>query len=117
MSGEPSHCYLTYLSPSNGKGRTIVTCVFEFIEVTPLQHHLAVIRTDGTASITGRRNGLVRSPEEQLWRPLQWSVSMLHLNEIPLRRVFMDLDGSTQRPDSFVNQCIHLAWYPFQKNL
>jgi hypothetical protein len=36
-----------------------------------------------------------------LGKPLQWDICLLHLNELPLRHVFMKLDGTTKGPDKF----------------
>ena len=36
-----------------------------------------------------------------LKRPLQWSICLLHLNELPLRHIFMELNSSTNGPGIF----------------
>ena len=66
-----------------------------------LSDTLKVAGTDGTASMTGNKAGFIRCLEEKLGRPLQWVVCLLHCNELPLRHVFPELDGTTKSPDSF----------------
>ena len=52
--------------------------------------------------MTGHSGGVMRIVEERLGRPLQWSICLLHCNELPLRHVFRLLDGVTiTGPDSF----------------
>ena len=66
-----------------------------------MHNKLAVVGTDGTASMTGKYNGCIRSLEKLLNKPLQWVICLLHTNEPPLRHVFTMLDGTTKSPDSF----------------
>jgi len=51
--------------------------------------------------MTGAYKGAIRLLEERLNKPLQWAICLLHFNELPLRRVFISLDGVTKSPDSF----------------
>ena len=99
--GEPGSYYLTHFSPEDGKGRTIAQKLFDSFSGTELEGKLAVVGTDGTASMTGKHNGCIRSLEELLHRPLQWVVCLLHTNELPLRHVFAALDGATSGTDTF----------------
>ena len=57
---QPGEFYLTHLSPSNGKGQTIAEEVFNAIKGMELCDVLAVIGTDGTASMTGVMNGFIK---------------------------------------------------------
>ena len=59
-----------------------------------------MVGSDSTASMTGCKNGAIRCIEEILGRPLQWAICLLHLNELPLRQVFVTLDGTIKSPDS-----------------
>ena len=82
--GQREEFYLTHLSPSNGKGQTIAEEVYNAIEDTELCDVLAVIGTDGTASMTG----FIRCLEDKLASPLQWVICLLHCSELLLRHVF-----------------------------
>ena len=69
--GEPGSYYLTYVSPKDGKGRTIAQNLFDSIHGTELEDRLAIVDTDGTAYMTGKYNGCIRHLEELVPRPLQ----------------------------------------------
>ena len=101
LVGEPGGYYLTHLSPPNGKGRVLAKEIFDSISDTELCRNLMILGSDGTASMTGRFNGCIRAMEELVQRPLQWAICLLHTNELPLRHVFTELDGTTKSPDSF----------------
>ena len=75
--------------------------MFDSFSGTELEGKLAIVGTDGTASMTGKHNGCIRNLEELLHRPLQLVVCLLHTNELPLRHVFATLDGATSGPDTF----------------
>ena len=75
--------------------------IFNTIVDTELHKKLAVVGTDGTASMTGKYIGCIRSLEKLLNKPLQWVICLLHTNVLPLRHVFKMLDGTTKSPDSF----------------
>ena len=101
LIGEPGEYYLTHFSTEDGKGRTIAQKIFNTIVDTELHNKLAVVGTDGTASMTGKYNGCIWSLEKLLNKPLEWVICLLHTNELPLRQVFTMLDGTTKSPDSF----------------
>ena len=89
MVGDPGEYYLSYFSTEDGKGSSIA------------KEDLTVIGTAGPATITGINKGCMRKLKEALQRPLQWVVCLLHTNELSLRHVFLELDGSTKSPDAF----------------
>ena len=62
---------------------------------------LAIVGTNGTASMTGKHNGCLHGLEELLNKPLHWIVCLLYTNELPLRLVFGVLDGSLSCPGTF----------------
>ena len=110
LIGEPGEYYLTHFSTEDSKGRAIAQKIFDIIFHTELHDKLAVVGTDGTASMTGKYNGCIRSLEELLNKPLQWVICLLHTNELPLRHVFTMLDGTTKSPDSFsgpIGKCLN----------
>ena len=110
--GEPGELYLTHFAPTDGRGESIALKVHEFVKGTPLEKSLKIIGVDGTAVMTGSHSGLIRSLELKLGKSLQWSVCLLHANELPLRHVFIHLDGTTNSPDSFkgpIGQQLHFC--------
>lgn len=48
--------------------------------------YIRLIGSDGPPSNTGWKGGLIRLLEEELERPLQRSICLLHLNELPFKR-------------------------------
>ena len=50
---------------------------------------------------TGRLNGIIRNLEVKLQRPLQWSICLLHFNELPFKRLFEKIDGRPTGPDTW----------------
>jgi len=59
--GEPGACYLTHVSPQDGRGITIANEVYDAIKGTELSDTLKVVGTDGTASMTVNKAGFIRS--------------------------------------------------------
>ena len=98
---EPGTYYLSHFSPKDGKGRTIAKKLFDLFKDTELELKLAIVRANGTASMTGKRNGCLRGLEKLLNKSLQWIVCLLYTNELSLRVVFGVLDGSLSGSDTF----------------
>ena len=49
----------------------------------------------------GKSKRFIASLETLIGSPMQWVICLLHLNELPLRHVFQNLDGVTYGPHSF----------------
>ena len=45
------------------------------------------------------RRMALRKIEEQLGRPLQWLVCQLHMNELPFRKYFSNVDEENKQQD------------------
>ena len=101
MIGEPSEYYLSHFSTEDGKGSLNDDGIYRVIKGTDLKENLAVIGTDGAATITNINKGCIGKLGEALQRSLQWMVCLLHTNELLLRHVFVELDGSTKNPNAF----------------
>ena len=56
---------------------------------------------DSTRVNAGVNNGVFCLVELELGFPVQHVVCLLHLNELPLRHLFCNIDGVTSGPDSF----------------
>ena len=98
---EPNGFYLSHVMPEDGTGYKIATSVYSAIKDTALEQKLKIVGSDETAVMTGKSEGFIASTETLIGRPLQWVICLLHLNELPLRHVFQNLDGVTSGPDSF----------------
>ena len=62
---------------------------------------LELVNVDGTVGNTGHESGLLALLEEDLGRPVQWSVCILHHLERPWIRLFLSLDGRSLSKDTF----------------
>ncbi|KAB7494258.1 hypothetical protein Anas_01934 [Armadillidium nasatum] len=96
ITGEPGDFYLDHFSPESGKGIDIAHGIYKKVCGTELENRLSLVKADGTNVNTGHRNGSIRNLEMFLGKPLQHDICLLHLNELPLRHVFMKLDGTTK---------------------
>ena len=101
MVGQPGEYYRSHFYTEDGKGSSIADGIYRVIKSSDLEENLTVIGTDGAATMTGINKGCIRKLEEALQRSLQWMVCHLRTNELPLRHVFVELDGSTKSPDAF----------------
>ena len=93
--GEPNGFYLSHVMPEDGTGYKIATSVYSAIKDTAQEQKLKVVGSDGIAVMTGKSKGFIASLETLIGRILQWVICLLHLNELPLRHVFQNLDGIT----------------------
>ena len=87
--------------PEDGTGYKIVTSVYSAIKDTALDPKWNIVGSDGIAVMTGKNKGFIASLETSTGRPLQWATCLFHLNELPLRDVFQNLDGATFGPNFF----------------
>ena len=99
--GEPNGFYLSHVMPEDGTGYKIATLVYSAIKDIALKQKLKIVGSDGTAVMTGKSKGFIALLETLIGRSLQWVTCLLHLNELPLRHVFQNLDGVTSGPHSF----------------
>ena len=98
---EPGEFYLSHTTPNSRKEIDISASIHEEIKDIPLEDDLRIIKSDGTPIMTGEYNGAIRKLEELLGRPLQWCICLLHCIELPLRHVFLLVDGTSTASDSF----------------
>nr|CAI5823863.1 unnamed protein product [Callosobruchus analis] len=76
--------------------------------------NLKLIGCDGTNVNTGWKGGAIRLIEEQLGRPLQWAICLLHTNVKPLRHLLQKNARSYERPiGSLLNDCKKAAVVQF----
>ena len=62
------------------------------IKTTKLKKNLHVTGSYETAVMSGHSCGVIHIFEEQLGRPLTWSICLLHCKELPWRRALRLLD-------------------------
>ncbi|CAG9827121.1 unnamed protein product [Diabrotica balteata] len=99
---EPGFKYLNHITPTSVTGRHIATSILNFFEESGIgTGNLLVVGCDGTAVNTGRKNGVLLFLKIELKRSLQWSICLLHMNELPLRHIFQYIDGKTSGPRKY----------------
>lgn len=99
---EPGSTYLGHATPSRGTAKGILTSITTLLEDQGWNlNDVICVGCDGTATNTGWKGGVIQYLEEYLERPLQWCVCLLHANELPLRHLFLTLDGSTSGPREY----------------
>ncbi|GBM10879.1 hypothetical protein AVEN_42133-1 [Araneus ventricosus] len=62
---------------------------------------LEVEGCDATVTNTRWKNGVVHRIENHVGRPLQWSICLLHFNELSFRHILKHIDGLTAGSKSF----------------
>lgn len=99
---EPGSTYFGHVTPDSGTGKDIVSSILNYMEDNNIDRTtIKVLGCDGTATNTGVSQGAVVLFERILKHPVQAVICLLHLNELPLRKVFVALDGPTSGPTSF----------------
>lgn len=99
---EPGSTYFGHVTPDSGTGKDIVTSILNYMNDNCIDETaIKALGCDGTATNTGVNNGAVALFEQELKHPVQVVICLLHLNELPLRKIFVTLDGPTSGPTSF----------------
>lgn len=100
---QPRSNYISHVSPTSGSGKNITDSIISRRnELNISLEDLDVVGSDGTATNTGWKNGVIHNIEMILKRPLQWSICLLHFkNELPFRHLFEHLNGPIIDPKSF----------------
>ena len=99
---EPGSLYFSHVVPNDGTSNAITQAIFDNLEEKNVDlAEIKVIGCDGTNVNTYLARGVIRRLEVSVQRPLQWLVCLLHSNELPLRHLFLHLDGATTGPLGF----------------
>lgn len=94
--------YIAHVTPEKGDAVNIAKqMIRKFEELQIDTQNLSLIGADGCLVNTGWKAGAIRQIEELLNKPLQRSVCMLHLGELPLRAVFEAIYGKSVGPYKF----------------
>lgn len=99
---EPDSTFLGYIAPISGTSKCIEQAIIDhFLKGGISMKHLLAVGCDGTNVNVGKNGGIIRLLEKRLNKPLQWIICLLHMNELPLRHLFIHIDGSTSGPLTF----------------
>lgn len=91
---EPGFNYLGHIKTESGSSASIKLVIIHFLgENGTVVQQLVATRYDGTAMNTGKKSSVIRLLEEHVKCPLQWSVCLLHENELPLCHLFQHIDS------------------------
>lgn len=101
MVEELSSKYISHAAPFGGSVENIEKAKHYFAMSKNINlSSLKTIGCNGTATNTVHKKS-VRIMEETLQKSLQVIVCLLHLNELPLRKLMVKLNGSTTDPEGF----------------
>ena len=101
VSSEPGGKYVTHLEPEGGKGEQVATSLFDYLSEHRAETSWQIVGGDSTAANTGKWSGAFACLEDKLGRRLVIIVCWLHLNELPLRHIFVFVDGPTSSKKTF----------------
>lgn len=91
-----------YITPTSGTSKCIEQAITDhFLERELSMECLLAVGCDGTNVNVGTNGGIIRLLEKRLNKPLQWIICLLHMNELPLRHLFVHIDGSTTGLQTF----------------
>ncbi|CAH0564432.1 unnamed protein product [Brassicogethes aeneus] len=86
---EPGSTYIGHVSTSSSSSNNITQSIISRLsELSMLLEKL-------------EKNGVIHRLENHVGRPLQWSICLLHFNELPFRHIFQYIDGKTAGPTTF----------------
>ena len=122
---EPGGQYLFHFTPDeadkeNSAAEKIANVLVEWMSKFGVDKTLQFIGGDSTNVNTGIWGGAFQFVEKKLGRPLNWVVCGLHLNELPLRHLIIELDGPTSSDTGFTGPLgkalKSVSDMPFNKN-
>ncbi|GBM16691.1 hypothetical protein AVEN_217964-1 [Araneus ventricosus] len=94
--------YIGHVSPSSISSNGITQSIISRLsELSISLEKLEAVWCDGTVTNTGWKNGVNHRLENHVGHPLQWSICLLHFNELPFRHIFQHIDGQTAGLKSF----------------
>lgn len=119
---EPGSVYVGHVVPQSSKANDVCNAVLELVSEKGGFEDLVLIGCDGTIVNTGYKGGIIKKIEKKIGWSLQWSICLLHFNELPFRALFQILDGPTSGPKSFtgsigkqLKNCENLPVVSFEK--
>ena len=103
---EPGGKYLFHFTPDDddkecSAAEQIANILVEWMTEYGVDKTIQFIGGDSTNVNSGIWGGVFQFVEKKLGRPLNWIVCGLHLNELPLRHLIIELDGPTSSDTGF----------------
>lgn len=87
--------FLGYVPVKGGSAAFESQAIVSFLKNEIFFDELIVVGCDGTNTNVGGDGGINYFIEKELNRPLHWFICMLHMNELPLKKLITKLDGET----------------------
>ena len=100
LTSEPDGTYMTHVAPINGTAKVVSDCVCDVMDTMGATETVEVIGSDTTNTMSGTDGGAQHFIESRLSRNLFRVLCLLHTNDLPLRKLFIRLDGKTSGKDS-----------------
>ena len=99
----PENEFIGHYVPESGTGRHNTVALIEFLDERGIVYRrtLELVNADGTPTNTGHVEGLLALLEEELGRPLTWSICLLHHLDRPWLHLLLALDGKSLGPECF----------------
>ena len=99
----PEGEFIGHFVPESGSGNHNMVALTELLDQRGISFRpsLELVNLDGTATNTGPDLGLASQLEEELGRPLQWSICFLHHLDRPWLHLLLALDGRSLGPECF----------------
>lgn len=99
---QPDNLFYAHVSPPDGTAKSIAQTIHEKVVSDKISlNKMMFIGCDGTNVNVGHNNGAIYQIERKIGHAVHWSVCLLHFNELPLRELFIHLDGVTIGPKQF----------------
>lgn len=93
---EPGARYINHASLQQGRGEDIFQGISAKVDAD-----FDAMGSDGTYVNTGNKKGAIRLYEVHLGHSVQWLICQLHFIELPLRALFIAIDGPTTGDKAF----------------
>lgn len=101
MISQPEGLFLGYVPVKNSTSKSSSNAIISLLQQQNKLDDLIALGGDGTNTNVGADGGINRFIEIEVDRPLHWFICMLHLNELPLKRLIIKLDGETSGRKNF----------------
>ncbi|GBM23759.1 hypothetical protein AVEN_271122-1 [Araneus ventricosus] len=101
---EPGFEHIGHVSVNFGRAQIIGNNIYSIFVMRCQCHRCNKVGCDGKSVNTGVKGGIIRNMELILNRPLQWFVCQLHVNDLPLRHLFVHVDRTTTGPRSLTGE-------------
>ena len=105
--------YVNHYIPKDGKGLTQALCLYDIVKKTGSEETLRGLSADGPPTNTAYKKGAIRFMEQFLGRALQWQICALHLNELNLKHIFIEIGNNSLHNYPCQDTCSNLSVYFF----